>query len=181
MNVFIKGENIPKQIQVGKETIIQEAKKLIEEKKFEELNCRSIAKRVGIGVGTLYHFFSSKDDILASVLLDDWKADLSSINLNNDFLIGIKDIYNCIYSFSVRYHSFWEFYSSSNSVYISFNSRHSILVDQISQMISKLLSGNEKSLDSFEVTFLAESILVYATRLYDFSKLEKIFIKIIGG
>lgn len=48
-------------------------------------------------------------------------------------------------------------------------------------MISKLLSNNEKSLDSFEVTFLAESILVYATRLYDFSKLEKIFIKIIGG
>lgn len=82
---------------------------------------------------------------------------------------------------NASYHSLWEFYSSSNSVYISFNSRHSILVDQISQMISKLLSNNEKSLDSFEVTFLAESILVYATRLYDFSKLEKIFIKIIGG
>ena len=51
---------MPKQIQVGKETIIQEAKKLIEEKKFEELNCRSIAKRVGIGVGTLYHFLILK-------------------------------------------------------------------------------------------------------------------------
>ena len=77
---------MPKQIQVGKETIIQEAKKLIEDKKFEELNCRSIAKRVGIGVGTLYHFFNSKDDILASVLLDDWKADLSSINWNKRYL-----------------------------------------------------------------------------------------------
>ena len=42
---------MPKIINVTKEEILKKTSLIIDEKRYEDLNCRQIAKEVGIGVG----------------------------------------------------------------------------------------------------------------------------------
>ena len=67
-----------------KNRILLTAKKLFIEKNYFEVSTNEIAKQTGVSIGTLYSYFSSKEDILAA-LLDDY---------NNSFLSILKKINN---------------------------------------------------------------------------------------
>lgn len=172
---------MPKIILANRESIIKVTNDIIKSENYENLNCRYIANKAGIGLGTIYHFFKSKDEILAYILLDDWKLQLKSINLNCPILEGVKNIYNGLMAFSKKYHSLWEYTKKFSNEYTSYLSKHSILVNQISTLLIDLYKFNEEKFLQDEIEFIAEMILIYATRLYDYSRMEKIFIKIIGG
>lgn len=172
---------MPKIISANKESIIKVTNDIIKNEDYENLNCRYIANKAGIGLGTIYHFFKSKDEILAFILLDDWKSHLKSINLNCKLLEGVENIYNGLMAFSKKYYSLWEYTKKFSNEYISYLSKHSILVNQISALLIELYKFNKVDFENDEIEFIAEMILIYATRLYDYNRMEKIFIKIIGG
>ncbi|WP_119326325.1 TetR/AcrR family transcriptional regulator [Companilactobacillus musae] len=67
-----------------KSRILLTAKKLFIEKNYFEVSTNEIAKKTGVSIGTLYSYFSSKDDILAELLND----------YNNYFLSVLKKINN---------------------------------------------------------------------------------------
>ncbi|GEO46155.1 TetR/AcrR family transcriptional regulator [Companilactobacillus kimchii] len=67
-----------------KNRILLTAKKLFIEKNYFEVSTNEIAKQTGVSIGTLYSYFSSKDDILAELLND----------YNNSFLPILKKINN---------------------------------------------------------------------------------------
>ncbi|CAJ2233825.1 TetR/AcrR family transcriptional regulator [Companilactobacillus paralimentarius] len=65
-----------------KNRILLTARKLFIEKNYFEVSTNEIAKQTGVSIGTLYSYFSSKDDILAALLND----------YNNYFLLVLKKI-----------------------------------------------------------------------------------------
>lgn len=67
-----------------KNRILLTAKKLFIEKNYFEVSTNEIAKQTGVSIGTLYSYFSSKDDILFELLND----------YNNSFLPVLKKINN---------------------------------------------------------------------------------------
>ena len=64
---------MPKIIENLREKLLFEARRQIEEHGYAETTIRSIAKACGVGTGTVYNYFSSKDMLIASFMVEDWQ------------------------------------------------------------------------------------------------------------
>lgn len=63
---------MPKIIDAVKEKAIRAAREEIAEQGYEKLTMRGIAARISVSVGTLYHYFPSKEALSAELILEDW-------------------------------------------------------------------------------------------------------------
>ena len=71
---------MPKIIENLENRLIEEAKKQIEASGYGATTIRSVAAGCGVGVGTVYNYFSSKDELLATYLLSDWNGCIAAIH-----------------------------------------------------------------------------------------------------
>lgn len=65
---------MPKIIENLAGRLMQEARRQIGENGYAATTIRSVAKACGVGVGTVYNYFPSKDAMIASYMLGDWRA-----------------------------------------------------------------------------------------------------------
>ena len=72
---------MPKIIQNLPEKLIEETRRQVMEVGYTALNMREIARNCGVGIGTVYNYFPSKDTLIAQFLLQDWKESLERIHL----------------------------------------------------------------------------------------------------
>lgn len=72
-------ECTPKIIENLSDRLLTEARRQIVENGLAALNIRTLAKNCGVGVGTVYNYFPSKDALAAAVLAEDWLARLDRI------------------------------------------------------------------------------------------------------
>ena len=70
---------MPKIIENAKEQIIEEARKQLFENGYAKTTIRSVASACGIGIGTVYNYFPSKDLLFSAFMLEDWRAAISEI------------------------------------------------------------------------------------------------------
>ncbi len=87
-----------KSLQNKKEKILTVAQKLFYEKNFATVSTDEIAKAASVGKGTIYNYFSSKNDILIQMairIFDDFAQDiLASVDLSKnieDFVENLVD------------------------------------------------------------------------------------------
>lgn len=111
---------MPKIIENIKETIIEEGKKALILTSYEEFNMRDIAKACNIGTGTLYNYFSNKEDLIHSIFKEDWAKVIRSIDKfsyeDYSFNYKVESIYNLVRDFFLTYKkAFYELMSSSIS------------------------------------------------------------------
>ena len=71
---------MPKIIQNLENRLIEEARKQIEASGYGAVTIRSIAQACGVGVGTVYNYFPSKEVLIAKHLLDDWQQCITAFN-----------------------------------------------------------------------------------------------------
>ncbi|MEG1963543.1 MAG: TetR/AcrR family transcriptional regulator [Clostridia bacterium] len=87
-------------IVTSKSDLIKKANLLIDEQGFASLNIRDLANYVGCSVGTIYNYFSSKSDLVFSIVEDFWKNNFHSNiaeNLHCDFLTFISNFYSSVF------------------------------------------------------------------------------------
>ena len=70
---------MPKIIEHLPERLVEEARRQAAEGGYSAVTVRSVAAACGVGVGTVYNYFPSKDALLAAFLLADWKACLQAV------------------------------------------------------------------------------------------------------
>ncbi|MDY3301166.1 MAG: helix-turn-helix domain-containing protein [Lachnospiraceae bacterium] len=63
---------MPKIIENIRESLVENAEKVLLEEGISAVTVRRISAESGIASGTVYHYFSSKEDILAAVFLKRW-------------------------------------------------------------------------------------------------------------
>jgi AcrR family transcriptional regulator len=68
---------MPKKLENVRELLLLEARRQAEENGYGAVTVRSVAKECGIGLGTVYNYFPSKDMLIASFILEDWEKSLS--------------------------------------------------------------------------------------------------------
>jgi AcrR family transcriptional regulator len=102
---------MPKTLPNIKACILQTTREMITEKGYNQLCIRNIAKRCGIATGTFYNYFRSKQEIVSSLLSEDWDrmADLVKKHMRSRKppIERLEDLYRELEQMMYSVHSLW--------------------------------------------------------------------------
>jgi AcrR family transcriptional regulator len=168
---------MPKIIKNLESRLIEEAQKQIEESGYSAVTIRSVAKACGVGVGTVYNYFPSKEALVATHLLEDWKQCIAAIHAVSTYSETPRPVALCIYdqliSFSQRHLAIFQDQTAAASFAGSFGAYHGMLRQQLAQPLRKFCSSD------FSADFLAEALLTWtmAGKSFDaiYGMMEKLF------
>ena len=138
---------------------------------------RSVAQECGIAVGTVYNYFPSKEALVATHLLEDWKQCILAIQTASACSDIPRPAALCIYeqliSFSRRHQAIFRDETARASFAESFGKYHGILRSQLAEPMRKFCSSD------FAAEFLAEALLTWtmAGKSFDeiYGMLERLF------
>lgn len=150
---------MPKIIENLEDRLITEAKKQVEQQGYGAVTIRSIAKSCGVGVGTIYNYFSSKDALLASYMLSDWKECVLAINAVSTYSQDPDPVVRCIcdqlIAFSKKHELIFRDEAALESFVGSFSQYHKLLRSQLAEPLRKFCESD------FAAEFIAESLLTW--------------------
>ena len=150
---------MPKIIKNLETRLVEEAKKQIEEMGYAAVTIRSVAKECGVGVGTVYNYFASKDELLASYMLSDWNSCVTAIDAVSRYSDIPEPVVRCIYdqlvAFSQRHSTVFRDEAAAAAFAGSFSRYHTMLRDQLAQPLRKFCQSD------FAAEFVAESLLTW--------------------
>jgi AcrR family transcriptional regulator len=128
---------MPKIIKNIRERLLAEAQKQITRNGYAKTTVRSVAEGCGLGVGTVYNYFKSKDHLIATFVAEDWPALLE--NLQNKPLQGnratLQRIYDALEAFSEKYRGLFCDKDAEKVFQTVFSERHRHLRGQLAQII----------------------------------------------
>ncbi len=174
---------MPKIIQNVREQLLIETKKQIVERGYAKTTVRSVADACGIGVGTVYNYFASKDMLIATFVAEDWQAELNSISLlpadDPEKLLG--GIYESLCRFAENNKALFSDEDAAKVISIGFSERHKMLRDQIAEFIKPLCREYSFEDRAFASRFISEALICWSMDNQEFEKvfgiLKNLFIK----
>ena len=139
---------------------IQEVgKKILLEDGYKKMTLRLVANKCNIATGTVYNYFKSKDQLVATIMFKDWKnmIDVTVPKLLNvdSSIDSLKLVFNMIKDYTAIYQKAWLDYGGS---LIGQDERHNILIKQLNDLIRPLFK------DSDSINFISEVLLYSAIR-----------------
>ena len=168
---------MPKIIENLEKRLLDEAKNQIASSGYATVTIRSVAKECGVGVGTVYNYFPSKDALIATAILEDWKACLSTIQAVSEMADQAETVCRCIYEnlqhFADLHASVFQDEAAAAGFAGSFSQYHSMLRSQLAQPLRKFCS------DDYSSEFLAEALLTWTMHGQNFDTLYAILQKIL--
>lgn len=169
---------MPKKIENVRELLLKEARRLLEKEGYAKLTMRSVASACGLGVGTAYNYFSSKDMLVASFMLEDWLTALQKMQACQES--GVKKV-ECVYQtlleFIAQHQALFSDLNAKKSYSASSATWHKQLRSQLAQAI--LPACQDKEQGEFLSEFLADALLSWSVEAKDFSALEPIVKKLL--
>ena len=150
---------MPKIIENLESRLIDEAKKQIEASGYGAMTIRSVAKACGVGVGTVYNYFSSKEELIAKHLLDDWQQCITAIRAVSNYSDIPRPVVLCIYdhlvSFARCHGAIFRDEAAAAAFAGSFSRYHSMLRAQLAEPLRKFCKSD------FAAEFMAEALLTW--------------------
>ena len=167
---------MPKILENVKEELICEAKRQIAEQGSKATTIRSVAAGCGIAVGTVYNYFSSKDMLVASFILEDWIAMLEDLKQRRHSSPeeNLFAIHNALIEFARKHASIFSDKDAVSTYYSVFYEKHKLLRHQLADLILPLVRESE-----FEAEFIAESMLTWTMAGKSFDEIYSVIKKII--
>ena len=167
---------MPKIIENLKDRLIAEAKRQIEETGYGAVTIRSVAKACGVGVGTVYNYFPSKEVLIATHLLVDWKLCVDTITRTAESATDPKPVLQCIYQqlvcFADRHQAIFRDEAAAASFAGSFSQYHDRLRSQLASPLQKFCDSD------FTALFVAESLLTWSMAEKPFDTIYEILKKL---
>ena len=167
---------MPKIIKDLKARLMEEAKRQIEELGYGAVTIRSVAKSCGVGVGTVYNYFPSKDALVAALLLEDWTGCIRAIEGVATAGEDPEPVCLCIYeqlrAFAGRHEKLFRDEAAAPAFSGSFGRYHGVLREQLARPLRKFCQGD------FAACFAAESLLVWTMAGTDFAEIYAILKKL---
>ena len=160
---------MPKIIENLENRLLEEARKQMEAVGYSAMTVRSVAKACGVGVGTVYNYYPSKDELIATFMLMDWNRCVETfwaVSADSDSHLPVV---RCIYDqilHSVRLHSkLFREKTEAAAFAGSFSSYHGLLRSQLAQPLRRFCSCD------FAADFIAEALLTWTVRGKSFEEI----------
>lgn len=141
--------------------LLKEGKQILLTDGYSKMTLRLVASKCNIATGTVYNYFKSKDELVATIMLDDWmkllentSPKLKHVKCIND---GLEIVFLMIKEYANIYQNIW---IENNHSLMTSNDKHALLINQIENLIKPLnIHSDENS-----ITFICEVILNSAIR-----------------
>ena len=167
---------MPKLIENPKEKILVAAKKQLEEVGYSAMTIQSVARACGVGVGTVYNYFSSKDEILASYIAQDWTECVKVINAVSRYSQTYDAVLHCIYdqvlSFGKAHESVFQDEGASSSIDGVMYRHMGFLSRQVAVSLKKFCKSEE------EAQIIAEALLTWIRTGKSFEEIYEKIVKL---
>lgn len=170
---------LPKVIENVREQLLEEVRRQIIQRGYAETTVRSVAGACGLGVGTVYNYFKSKDMLIATVVAEDWKR--CTERFKNSSPTGAEEtvrlIYDMLQAFEEEHKSLFTDPEAAKKYASIFAERHGLLREQIAEFLLPICKKSEEP--EFLSQFIAESLLTWVTAGVPFEKMYSVFQKLI--
>ncbi len=151
---------MPKILTDLKENILREVERLLLQGGYSAVTVRSVAQGCGVGVGTVYNYFPSKEAMLAEYLLEDWKACVAAIEAVSREAVEARPVAQSIYDQLLRYaqsHTSVFLDEAARSTFAgSFSQYHALLRSQLAAPLRRFCGSD------FAADFAAEALLTWS-------------------
>ena len=170
---------MPKIIENIRRQLLDTAREQIVRHGYENTTIRSVAGECGVGVGTVYNYFPSKDMLIATFMLEDWQACLAHIAALpvGDPETFLQYIYEALLSFAQRHTALFQDIEATKVFAGVFTQRHKQLRAQLADVIQPHLPAADDT--AFLAEFAAESLLSWTMEGENYARLAPILRKII--
>lgn len=169
---------MPKKIENIRQLLLDKAKWLLEKEGYAKLTMRSVASACGLGVGTAYNYFSSKDMLIASFMLEDWRNALQKMQACQAKGVEKAEcVYQNLLEFIAQHQTLFSDEGAQKSYLASSATWHKQLREQLSQAVLPACQGKEQ--EEFLSLFIADSLLSWSVEGRAFSDLKPIIEKLL--
>ena len=173
---------MPKIIENVYEKLLAEAKRQVCENGYSSMTIRSVATACGVGIGTVYNYFPSKDMLVASFMLEDWMICIQAIEQG---IAVAKDAKEALYRMHEELLTYKEKYSNlfadenAEAGYIASSSnRHHLLCEQLAKPLKTWTCRQDRVDAEFLAEFLAENMLALTMAGKDFESIASILLQL---
>ena len=168
---------MPKIIENLETRLMEEAQRQIESVGYSATTIRSVAQACGVGVGTVYNYYPSKDMLVAAYMLTDWQDCMARIQAAGQIAESPEPVARCIYDqlrfFANRHSAVIRDEAASAGFSSVYNRYHALLRSYLAAPLRKFCP------DDFTAEFITECLLSWAMTDNDFdtiySMIRKLF------
>lgn len=160
---------MPKIIKNLQARLMEEAQRQVEENGYSAMTVRSVAQKCGVGVGTVYNYYPSKDALLAAYLLSDWNRCVFAINAVSTYSDAPTPVVKCIHDqlcqFASRHQAIFRDEAAASAFAGSFSRYHALLRSQLAAPLRKFCESD------LMAEFIAEALLTWTMADKDFQEI----------
>ncbi len=173
---------MPKIIENIREKLLDEAKRQVIELGYSSMTIRSVATACGVGTGTVYNYFPSKDMLVASFMLEDWMICMQAIGQGTAAAADAKAALYCMHQELLRYkEKYTNLFADENaeaSYMAASTQRHHLLCEQLAEPLKTWTSKQDKVDALFLAEFIAENMLTLTMAGKDFEQIASVLLQL---
>lgn len=174
---------MPKIIENIREKLLTEAKRQVIENGYSSMTIRSVATACGVGTGTVYNYFPSKDVLVANFMLEDWMECIQAINRGMTEAKNAKDallyMYEELIAYKEKYTILFTDENATTSYTASAMQRHHLLREQLAEPVKTWTGKQTKTDPDFLAEFIAENMLTWTMSGKDFEHIAEILLQLL--
>ncbi len=160
---------MPKILTDPKMKILAQVESLLTQGGYNAVTVRAVAQGCGVGVGTVYNYFPSKEALLAEYLLMDWRKCIASIEAAAAVADTAEPVARCIQEqvlhFASSHMAVFSDPAAKGSFVGSFSQYHGLLRTQLAAPLRRFCDSD------FAAQFVAEALLTWTVAGKEFREI----------